>query len=242
MEKSSITNREVYEKCSKVYSGVKVMTPARDREFIYGYNNYKPFLPKLYSAPKFGCVKILDFGCGSGNYLNFFLGIGYNYVFGIDISKECIKYTKENITPNCKYVKSSFNFLKTHQNKYDVILLQDVIEHIVEEEVIELMKLLYNALDKNGILLMKVPNASSPIATSLRWGDLTHHTLYNQKSLEVLLRAGGFKEWIIRGEIPNNPLIGLLRKIYYFFYDKYHRFLGGNKTIYDKALIVCAKK
>ena len=74
-----------------------------DIKFSEGWGSYYPSseLITFYhryiknKMPKNRKLKVLDFGCGRGSNLGFFLDMGYD-VYGIDISNEAIKICKDN--------------------------------------------------------------------------------------------------------------------------------------------------
>ncbi|WP_394700746.1 methyltransferase domain-containing protein [uncultured Methanobacterium sp.] len=95
---------------------------------------------------------VLDVGCGYGQNLINFQKLGAT-VNGIDLDEESIKFIKNELnienTKNCD--------LKSVDGTYDIILLNDFIEHPLNplDELIKAEQL----LNKNGILTIWTPNA-----------------------------------------------------------------------------------
>ena len=80
----------------------------------------------------------------------------------------------------------------TRSESVDFILAKDVLEHLTYEDSIVLLEQSYRALNKDGILLVQVPNGSSPFAMRNFNNDLTHVQFLGHKSLKSL--SGKFKE------------------------------------------------
>ncbi len=99
-------------------------------------------------------IKILDFGCGSGFYLYELKKRGYNDSLGIDFNEEVISAAKEVYGINAE--KLDLNYLLINNYKFDLILLNQVLEHV--DEPLELLKNLHKLLNKDGILFISVPN------------------------------------------------------------------------------------
>jgi 2-polyprenyl-3-methyl-5-hydroxy-6-metoxy-1,4-benzoquinol methylase len=148
-------------------------------------------------------AKILDIGCGFGNLLKGFKDIGYNNLTGIDISEEQIAKAIElnsRINFNCIDLIS---YLKSENKKFDLITVFDVIEHLEKDEALEALKLIHDALNANGQLIIQTPNAESPWFGAVAFGDFTHEWFYTTSSLEDILFKSGFNNIEFK---PSGPL------------------------------------
>ena len=122
---------------------------------------------------------ILDFGCGSGIFLNSLHQKGYKNLDGVDISINHESKTNPHyrITTNIK------------SKKYDIILMMDVLEHI--EDDISCLRLMKKHLKPKGILLLSVP------AYNFLWSEHDvlnmHFRRYNRKSLRQVISSAQFK-------------------------------------------------
>lgn len=167
----------------------------------YFKKNYLKHLPEDHNA------KILDLGCGMGHFLYFLETNGYSNYLGVDISNENIEFCKKrgfNVV-----LSNIFEFLRTSNKSYNTIIMNDILEHFDKQEVIRLLNLTFERLDKNGRLIIKVPNASNPImASSSRYADFTHESLFTEESLSQILRVSGF------GDIRIYP-----QDLYVFYYN-----------------------
>ena len=147
--------------------------------------NILPVLPADRQA------KILDIGCGYGRYLTALDLGGYANVFGIDVSEEQIAYAQGKLgLRNCMCV-DALEFLGDQSETYDAILLLDVMEHLDIAYAADLCRAIHRALKPNGIFVVQVPNALSPLCPHL-YADITHQRAFTTDSVEQILRIGGF--------------------------------------------------
>jgi 2-polyprenyl-3-methyl-5-hydroxy-6-metoxy-1,4-benzoquinol methylase len=140
--------------------------------------------------------EILDIGCTNGKSVYSLNKLGFINVLGIDIpiSKKLLEIGIAN-NLNLKLVDSLISFLETNYDKFHVILLFDVLEHIDKHEQIELLTKIYKALKTDGKLIIQVPNAESIVSSKMRYIDFTHTISYTEDSLKFLLNSSGFKKF-----------------------------------------------
>ncbi|MFZ1985259.1 MAG: class I SAM-dependent methyltransferase [Desulfatitalea sp.] len=138
---------------------------------------------------------ILDLGCGIGQFLFYLNQAGYQRIIGIDITPEMIQRAK-TMQPvlDFRHVPDSEAFLRNHPAHFDVIVLNDVLEHLEREALLPMMHALLGALKPDGRLIVKTINAAYPLGNATRYQDLTHRTSYHEKSLIQLLRHCGFAQ------------------------------------------------
>lgn len=144
-----------------------------------------------------GC-KILDIGCGKGTFLLSSIKYGYKNVEGIDVSEENIDFCRKQ---NLKCLRiDGITFLKENLGIYDVIIFNDVIEHLTKNEIVEMLLAIKDALKNEGIIIIKSPNMANPY-TSLAslYIDFTHETGFTELSLKQLLGAIRFSSVSIFG-------------------------------------------
>ena len=147
---------------------------------------------------------ILDFGCGSGDFLLKSQKILKKGI-GIDLNSKKIKYlNRKNITffKNIEEIKD-LNF------KFDSIFLFHVLEHLINPD--KILRQLKSKLKKNGSLIIEVPHANDLLLKKLKvksfinftlWSE--HLILHTKNSLKCFLEKAGFK---------NNKI---------FFYQRYN--------------------
>lgn len=196
-------------------------------------------------------AKIIDIGCGMGHFLYYLKKQGYKNFWGIDIGLEQIESCRKNITKNVDRIENIFDFLNDKQNYYDLIILNDVLEHFNKDDIIKLLQQLLFSLKVQGRLIIRTPNMANLFAASSFYIDFTHEVGFSEISLVQILKAVGFRRTQCRQEriYIASPVkrifFYILKKIYYTLL-KFIILLDrpGDKypTIFSKNLIVWADK
>ena len=186
----------IYEKYS---SGFQDKEPVFDavaaRRWGKAYDWYfRNWLPADKGAP------IVDLACGAGSLLHFFRERGYNNIAGVDISPEQVALSRQ-VTSEVTQ-DNVVHFLQTHHGTSDLITALDLIEHFHKEEVLAFLDGCWAALRPGGRLILQTPNAETPWAASLRYGDFTHEVCFNSNSLSRLMRLTGFSNITGREQGP----------------------------------------
>ncbi len=135
---------------------------------------------------------IADLACGHGNLLHFFQSVGYHNLSGVDISKDQVKIAKQ-IVPEVQE-NNLLDYLNEHANSFDLLTGLDIIEHLKKDEVLDFLDGCYKALKPGGRLLLQTPNATSPFANIIRYGDFTHEVCFEENVLGQLLKLCGFSQ------------------------------------------------
>jgi len=135
-------------------------------------------------------ANILDVGCGYGRYLTALEKSGYINVKGIDISKDQVAYARNKLGLFNAEVADAIHYLEDDDQKYDAVLLMDVLEHLSVEDSVSLLAKIKQALRKGGVLIIHVPNALAPLSVH-RYQDVTHQRAYTTASIEQSLRMAG---------------------------------------------------
>lgn len=177
----SDTNKEVKE---RDYFSNREVNP----QFYGAYSvprYLKPYLPASKSA------RILDIGCGYGQFLGEMKRLGYEHLQGIDISKEALEECAKKGIP-AEEIKDICNYFPTH--KFDLIVMNHVLEHIEKEKVIDtLIHIHKHLLNDKGKFALMVPNGQSFTGTYWRYEDFTHHLVFTAGSCLYVLKSAGFK-------------------------------------------------
>lgn len=154
---------------------------------------YLPKKPKLY----------FDVGCGSGRYLQSAceIGLSVKNIYGCEIDTGI---TKALIKKGFKIYNKPFEKipLKKIKNKFDIISLFHVIEHLPKPK--RTISNIKEILKENGWLVIETPNLESFDAKLFKktfWGGFhypRHWHLFSQNPLTILLENNGFKVRKIR--------------------------------------------
>lgn len=229
--------------CGLIYINPRPIKKEISNYYSYDYyssggNNFKTSIEKMLSYyflsrqkkmihqfKKEG--KILDIGCGSGNFLSSFsskewesYGVEPNPV-GYDLSKEKMKnniFNKE--LSDCKFP----------DNYFDVITMWHVLEHIYDpnEELQEINRILKD----DGILILSIPNIKSlgfRIAGK-HWFHLDaprHLCHFDPATISEILRKNGFE--ILK---MNFPFVEYPLDLYHSIINKFR------KNKYTQTLLI----
>jgi len=108
-----------------------------------------------------GTAKILDAGCGFGQYVWRMQKMNKNWnIKGIDINDKHIKdcesfFTKAGLSNRVSFQTMNLTALND-SDSYDIILSVDVMEHIKDD--LKVFQNFYNALNKGGVLIISTPS------------------------------------------------------------------------------------
>ncbi len=169
------------------------MTDSKYIDVVYSVNK-KPFssypeklikyLTNKYNLKKES--KILEIGCGRGEFLNEFTKLGMNG-FGIDLSNYADKFCEN---AEIKIVDITKEKIPYQDNSFDVVFSKSFIEHFYYPE--EVFKEAYRVLKPAGVLINLTPEWKY-IYRSF-YDDYTHRTPFTKKSLEDIYASTGFKD------------------------------------------------
>ena len=173
---------------SNTFSPEEYEDHAQNFDLVYG-----PRMPQDKNA------RIVDVGCGAGHFLYYLKKKGYADYSGIDVSESQVKFCAEKFGAHVIQA-DAFDFLKQHQDAFDLIVSNDVIEHIKKERVIEFLCLIRRALKPGGSVFLRTPNCGNPMAIRLRYADFTHEFCVTEKSFHQIFYLAGFRDITI---LPN---------------------------------------
>jgi 2-polyprenyl-3-methyl-5-hydroxy-6-metoxy-1,4-benzoquinol methylase len=179
----------------------------RQRDPYYAWFT-RNWLPSPASAPR-----ILDVGCGAGQFLHFLRGAGFTNCQGIDCDATQVDYARR-LGLDCR-AADALSFLAQDTGSYDLITMLDVLEHLRYEELAELLALVTAHLSPSGAVILSVPNASSPNGFTVRYGDITHELAFTPTSVAEMLFCHGLKPAAFRDPYPApvTPLRAVYRAV-----------------------------
>lgn len=129
-------------------------------------------------------TRVLDVGCAFGNRVRFLNKMGYN-ASGIDLGTEAIEFGKRYFGLNLQ-ASNLEDF--TSREKFDAILMIDLIEHIRDPHV--WIKKVSSLLKTNGVVILFTPDFDCYNMYGERWGgynmSLEHVFFYNRESMEKI--------------------------------------------------------
>lgn len=208
MSKQQFYNKYV----STHYQYVATATEAAYRKRLYVWKSY--FLPYL---PRQKDGAILEIGSGVGHNVAALKSLGYTNIKGTDYSKECVDICKKNgFDVQLVDERTEKSFYELHRETFGMVVLYDVLEHYSPSDAAVLLTSVHRMLQKDGTLLVSLPNANHPFSNTLLFADITHKCLYNTVSLSQLFRNCGltrnsFFEMNSYTPYDDNPILRLLK-------------------------------
>ncbi len=140
-------------------------------------------------------TRILDFGCGQGGFLSCLYQKGFRYLYGVDVDEYAIQLAKKN-SPASVTVNLVDWLSSEHQGYFDVIVLDQVLEHIVHPR--DLLVWLSSFLKEDGVFIISVPYAEKYLDSSVfpiqHFCLLEHVQHFTSSSLMNLLTSENYEE------------------------------------------------
>jgi 2-polyprenyl-3-methyl-5-hydroxy-6-metoxy-1,4-benzoquinol methylase len=146
--------------------------------------------------------RVLDAGCGSGT-ISHFLSRHAGEVIGIDSNPSAISYARTTFnTPNLEFRLGQFEDL-TGDKPFDRIYCIEVIEHLFERQVADVLSLFYKLAKPGGQLFVTTPNYQSawPLIEWLldrfnlvaKLDEAQHVTHFTKRTLSAMCERAGWR-------------------------------------------------
>jgi O-antigen chain-terminating methyltransferase len=131
---------------------------ARFEERFRGAENYISKNQEFYLPLFRGCRRVLDLGCGRGEFLQLVSGEGVTAI-GVDTDPDAIAACLEKGL--VVEQRDLFEYLAAQPDEsFDGIFCSQVVEHLTPDKISELVRLAAQKLGPNGILAVETPNPS----------------------------------------------------------------------------------
>ncbi len=147
----------------------------------------KRFIPADQDTP------LLDLGCGSGTLVYLLREAGYRRVTGVDTSPKQVNLATQHGREGVEVGDAYSVLLEQRDASVGCIVTFDVIEHLRKDELLPFADQVFRVLMGGGRWLIHVPNAASPFAGRIRYGDFTHEQSFKALSIRQVLAVCGFK-------------------------------------------------
>ena len=168
-------------------------------------------------------IKIIDLGCGTGSLVSGLKNCGYKNVSGVDVSLENIQQAKlAELDLKHGEIIAFLDEVIEKSEKFDAVFLLDVLEHLDDDELYDLVDKVKNILSDDGVFIIKTINAESLISGMGRYMDITHERSFTSHSMRELMTAFGYAEFkILNSRINKSKNIrelvrGFIRKCWYY--------------------------
>jgi 2-polyprenyl-3-methyl-5-hydroxy-6-metoxy-1,4-benzoquinol methylase len=193
-------------------------------------------------------ARVLDLGCGSGAFLYYLRAAGYTNVSGIDISQQQIELAHKLGVTEAKCSSILSELKTTDSESLDVVLMMDILEHLDDSELFEVLDQVFRVVKDGGICVAHVPNAEGLYGMRIRYGDLTHERAFAPKSVKQLFQTIGFTEVRCFEDKPQvHGLKSLARRVAWKAGTLSHRVLltaetGETGFVLSQNMLIMARK
>jgi cyclopropane fatty-acyl-phospholipid synthase-like methyltransferase len=98
-------------------------------------------------------LKILDMGCGSGEFIEYLRNNTGCSCYGVDLSQERVEISQSTF-PNVSFSVGSLESISYQKDKFDIIISTQTIEHLFDEDLKPTFDEMNRLLKTNGRLLL----------------------------------------------------------------------------------------
>ena len=155
--------------------------------------------------------RILDLGCGNGEFLYFLRSQGYRNIVGIDLCQGELELARQMGIENL-ICADALDYLRDKKEQFHFITAFNFFEHLHKDEILRILDCIYGALKPDGIMVAVTPNGFSPFSGATRYWDFSHETGFTPPSWQQLSRLTGFSKVQFEelGPIPHS-IYGIIR-------------------------------
>jgi 2-polyprenyl-3-methyl-5-hydroxy-6-metoxy-1,4-benzoquinol methylase len=170
------------------------MYGGRDEKLLPLEPGHKYFLEDTL-APRGG--KLLDIGCGTGNFLTAARDAGYE-VTGIELDRNAARFAKERLGLQNILPLTISEFAEQHaEEQFDVVTFFEVLEH--QAAPVEFLQMVKARVKPGGVIALSVPNRERWLTGQDVLDYPPNHFLrWNAEALRKFLNTQGFEVLSIR--------------------------------------------
>lgn len=187
-------------------------------------------------------LKILEIGCGTGEYSKALLGLGLS-LLATDLSYNMLNIAKEKIAGNegASLFVSDIDHIPAREQSLDLVLGNSILHHL---DVDNALKEIFRVLKKGGRLAFSEPNMLNPyifLQKKIKFikkltGDSPHETAFYRWKLKKILKKNGFKNPVIKPFdflYPYTPsaLVKIVNKAGFFLEKTFLKEIAGSLFI-----------
>lgn len=200
---ASITDSDAIRRLYSGYITSGIVDKQQASQSLVGDSGRRPFFDRMIKAyfPTDRSSHIFDFGCGHGALLARAKQLGYLNVSGCDASEEQVRLA-HSFGHSEVFLSTGSDSLARFSERFDLIVLLDVIEHLSLGELLTTVDSCYAALRPGGQILIHAPNGEGLSGMAIVFGDLTHFRGFTAGSLTQTLRVCSFDKVMIWEDRP----------------------------------------
>jgi len=172
---------ETYDKIAQVYTK-EFFDDKIDIKYL---DKFLSFLPHK--------ARVLDVGCGPGNFTKYFLGKGF-YAEGIDLAPNMIKMAKKMV-PEGIFKIMDMRKLKYPNKSFDGLCTAYSLCHISSNQALDVLKEFYRVLKPNAIMILMLQKGKGEVVIPepLDPKRKMFFKYFQPGEIKNLLKKSGFK-------------------------------------------------
>lgn len=158
---------------------------------------------------------VLDVGCGNGTTSSWLKSLGCERTIGIEFDPDAVVEAQKVMDLVYQAnIEGSLDFLNEHNNKIDLLLLMDILEHI--RDPWGTLTDFRDLISTHGCVIASIPNVRNlkvvlPLVFKGSWNyasagilDRTHLRFFTKKSIIELFNSSGYDVVSIKGTGPTS--------------------------------------
>lgn len=182
-ETNKVDMNEYYKAYRRSGMGVK-LGDKHLRKFKHDFVKTSNFSPEM---------SVLELGCGNGLFLQFLNKIGTNNFLGVDRDARILDEISPELQEHVLISDFADFFASTLNERFDRVVLFDVLEHFSLEKSVELLQSIRSILFDDGRIVIRIPNLSSPFSLEVQFNDVTHRTAFTPGSIAQVAKVAGYE-------------------------------------------------
>ena len=184
MEKNLLKqNKESWDAIADSFFGVTALP-------VYGC--FIPTEDELGLFPELENKKVLDIGCGRGEFLEVMKSNGIPAV-GVDMYEPFVKFNKE-IGLDARLEDGITHLMNLADDSVGGVFMSHVVEHLNSDYILKLIPLAYQKMEKGAYFILQTPNPESLFTFIDFYIDIEHRKPVHFKTLEFFFKQAGFSE------------------------------------------------
>jgi len=185
-------------------------------------------------------MSVLEIGCGSGIFSRYLKHKGFTDVVCLDSDKRLAPVLGD-LDPFQVVLEEAETYIAsiTGKRTFDLIVLQDVLEHLPLEKSCSLFKAFHNALAVGGRVLIRVPNMSSPWGARLFYGNFDHITAFSPDRIREFAALTDFHVVSLVGQKTGKRRKQIAANVLHAFLS---RILPEHPKIWEANLVALLEK
>lgn len=138
------------------------------------------------------CSRVIDIGCGKGEFLELLESRGICAV-GIDLYGKAVEYCR--IKGLCAQQADAIEYIENLEGEIDGIFAGQIVEHLTIEQIVRLCRVSFEKLKPGSCLVMETPNPTClAIYTHAFYMDPSHVKPVHPLTLKYCAQKAGFSK------------------------------------------------